>query len=222
MYFMRDAEHQAMIEEQRSNQPDTTDEAELHSTGASLEDRMKTTLCDTLDIDTKNAENDRDLLILLELFRDDDNPEDGLFHGQHGDYIMGDGFVGIADAFAEGPNDSQQNINAVLELAVAAKAALGDRGPIHLSGFADDPEQRAMNMYAATLAGVNLAHEADYSDLTPEVIEKMDQAWATMNAPETPEPDMTMAPTVAIDPSVDPNNPLMNPLMGAQGPSFTR
>lgn len=209
MMIMRDAEQQERLEEERALEPPIPP-IELDE-DASLEDRMKARLSELLHKNPENEEDNLELIVLLEMLEDDDNPEDDIFKGKHGDYTIGDGFV-YSDVFKEGTeNDSPENINGVLELASLAKASLHD-DVVYFNGSNDNPEQLAMHAYAAELTGLNVGNLDDVPELSADIKQKMDAAWSEMNggtAPElTPEPgnELTQDPDVVVD------QPLVNSL----------
>ena len=206
MLVMRDAEVQERLEEQRELEPPIP-EIELDE-NSSNEDKMKARLSELLHKNPENEEDNNDLLMLLLMFEDDDNPDDDIFKGKHGDYTIGDGFVG-GDIFKEGTaNDAPENINGVLELAAIAKANFGD-DQVFLNGNHDDPEQFAMHAYAAELNGLNVGNIGEAAELSPEIKQKMDAVWNEMNG-TTPEPTPEPGNELTQDPDVLVDQPLVN------------
>lgn len=204
MLIMRDADQQYNLEEQRELEPPIP-EIELDE-NSSNEDKMKARLSELLHKNPENEEDNNDLLILMMLLEDDDDPDDDIFKGKHGNYSIGDGFVG-GDIFKDGTaNDAPENIDGVLEMAAIAKANFGD-DTVFLNGNGD-PEQMAMHTYAAELNGLNVGNSEEVQELSPEIKQKMDAAWAGMqNGGQQPElgneltlndPDTTVDQTLAL------------------------
>ena len=177
MYIMRDAALQERLEAERvtNNQVLSLVEGEELST----RDRMKNILIETLHKNIKDPEDNQALDILLTIFEDDQDPDDGVFEGKHGNYDIGDGHVG-GDVFKEGtPNNSPESISGVLELATIAKANFGD--DTVFANMSDNTlEQQQMHMYAAELAGLNVGNAVDHSSLSSEIKAQMDTAWQQM------------------------------------------
>ncbi len=205
MLIMRDAEQQYNLEEQRELEPPIP-EIELDE-NASNADKMKARLSELLHKNPENEKDNNDLLILMMLLEDDDDPDDDIFKGKHGNYTIGDGFVG-GDVFKEGTaNDAPENIKGVLEMATIAKANFGD-DTIFFNGSNDNPEQLAMHAYAAELNGLSVGNLDELQELSPEIKQKMDAAWAGMqNDGQQPElgneltlndPDTTVDQTLAL------------------------
>lgn len=160
------------------------------------------------------VEQNAQMQMLLILLEEDENANDDLYNGKYGKMHVSDQTVGALGLFKEGTaNDSPENINGLLEVTMVAKQNFGDK-EVHLSASGYTDEQLAMSVYAAQLTGLN--NVADHGDLelSEEIRQKMDAAWATMQqdlgletAPAPEEP--TVAPEVQPEqqPGMDPNAP---------------
>lgn len=178
MQIFRDTVVQQQLEEQRliKSALDLTEPPE----GASTKEKMKHVLAQKLHKDMNNDSDAESINDLLLIFANDKDPDDGIFEGDHGNYDMGDGFVG-ADLFTPGTqNDSPQNINGVIELASIAKASFGDTPCFFTHGADSTLEQQQMNAYAADLVGLNVENNIDHSSLSPELKAKLDEAFVQM------------------------------------------
>ncbi|MBI1301737.1 MAG: hypothetical protein GC137_08790 [Alphaproteobacteria bacterium] len=154
------------------------------------------------------ADQDTQMQLMLLILEEDENPDDDLYNGKHGKLNVTDQSVGSLDLFKEGTaNDSPENINGVLELAIIAKQTFGDK-EVHLSATECKPEQMAMAEYAAQLAGLNNVAEASDFELSEEIRQKMDTAWAKMQQDLGLTPaEPSVAPEMQPEPSMDTDTP---------------
>ncbi|NCT40045.1 MAG: hypothetical protein GW778_00065 [Alphaproteobacteria bacterium] len=175
---MRDTIEQDQLEIERAQSGQVLPLKEGNNLSA--KDLMQNRLINLLHKDSDDPDDKDSLDVLLILLKDDETPDDDIFTGKHGNYVINDGFVG-ANLFKDGqPNNSPENINGLLELAAIAKEAFGDQ-TLFANG-STDLEQQQMNSYAAKLAGLNIGNPIDNSTLSPQIKAQMDVAWQSMQA----------------------------------------
>lgn len=187
MYFMSNKKEEPAISTNDKDAPAINEKKEP----LSLKERMKQKLQAVLNKKSTIPEENAELDLLMVVLAKDKSPEDDVFEGQYGNYTMGEGFVG-GDIFQPGTdNGSDANINGLLEMTVMAKACMGN-DESYFGGSEGNAEQMMMVGYAAQLTGLNLVNAPKNIELSPEIKQKMDQAWAAMskNLGINPEQDL--------------------------------
>ncbi len=183
MQYVRDADDQEKIEGQRLQEPPITP-IEIDENSSNT-DRMKAKLVEILHKNPSKDDDNTQLMNLLLILSEDEDPDDDIYQGKHGNYTISDDHVG-GDLFKENTkNDSIENIQGVLEMATIAKSVFGD-GAI-FRPTSDDLEQDAMFAYASQLSDLKIHNQESSGELSPELKAKMDQAWENMSGIKAPE-----------------------------------
>ena len=209
MYFMFDIEDNEDFVS-KEVVPDTDNGLD---TDASIEEKMKRKLHETLTNNTKVNSSDCDIGLLLIILSQDKNPDDDIFEGHQGNYTMGEGFVSSDFFRPDTENGSPQTINGLLEFTVMAKACTGSAGG-YFAG-AENDEQFMMASYAAELVGMNMHNKIDTTEIDPVIKQNMDQAWGQMKQ----DLNITNAPQIDLSTSV-PDEPLIGLPMSLGMPKF--
>ncbi len=124
------------------------------------------------------AEQEADMQLLLSLIKNlgqnGDNEGSLNFKSQHDNNISVSAGGVSGNIFQKGPDDSPENINAALEVIIAAKATFeGDAGM--LGGHYDyNDEQMAIMLYAAERAGFTILDKPEGIEISQELKNKMD------------------------------------------------
>ena len=124
--------------------------------------------------------------------------DDNIFEGQHGKYEVNDDYVDGGELFDKNlPIDDIKNINAALEFGLMTRAAFGDEETVLNSPADAKPEEIAIVLYAAELAGCKSANPP--ANLDPAMKEKIDKAWEKMKNGQDAGLKNELDPTLATE-----------------------